>query len=100
MWFNVPMSKETTFAGNGLPSISANEISPSLGMKVQYFDIANQNSPIMIVTAIDLHPEFGTYPVYELLNSITGATEESYLRGFGWTVVTALDVLDFVREDR
>ena len=79
------MSTQTTTAGNGLPSIKANDIEVTLGMKVQYFDMANQNSPIKIVTEIDL----SAFEPYELTDTITLETSRSTLRGFGWTVVQA-----------
>ena len=79
------MSTQTTTAGNGLPSIDANDIEVTLGMKVVYFDMANQNGPIRIVTEIDP----SAFEPYELTDTITLETSRSTLRGFGWTVVQA-----------
>ncbi len=67
-------------AGNGLESIPGNSIEVTVGMKVQYFDIANQNSHIQIVTAVN---ELS----YDLLDTISGRVDTNTLTGFGWTVV-------------
>ena len=94
------MSTQTTTAGNGLPSIDANDIEVTLGMKVVYFDMANQNGPIKIVTEIDP----SAFEPYELTDTITLETSRSTLRGFGWTVLQAskevsrLSDLDLVEE--
>ena len=87
------MSKDTdqVLAGNGLESIPANNIEVTLGMKVQYFDIANQNSHIQIVTAITRLAvgQAGAVRVksYDLLDTISGRVDTNTLTGFGWTVV-------------
>ena len=76
------MSQDTdkVLAGNGLESITGNDIEVTLGMKVQYFDIANQNSHIQICTAVN---ELS----YELLDTISGRFDTNTLTGFGWTLV-------------
>ena len=83
------MSKDTdqVLAGNGLESIPANDIEVTLGMKVQYFNIANQNSHIHIVTAVNVSTENPNWLSYDLLDTISGRTDKNTLTGFGWTVV-------------
>ncbi len=77
----------TVRAGNGLESIPANDIEIVPGMKVQYFDIANQNSHIQIVTAVNVSTANPNWLSYDLLDTITGKTDKNTLTGFGWTVV-------------
>ena len=82
---NNPTTAGQVLAGNGLASIPANNIEVTPGMKVQYFDIANQNSHIRIVTAVNASTE--NRLSYELLDTINGKTETNTLTGFGWTAV-------------
>ena len=75
---------DPVFAGNGLESIPANSIEVTPGMKVQYFDIANQNSHIKVVVE-KFSDRWMT--AWVLLDTITGETDTNTLTGFGWTVV-------------
>ena len=79
---NDHMSTEMITAGNGLPSISANGITIEPGMEVTYFDMANQNGPVLTVLGPDVQAG------WTVMDNTTGVISTRSIRGFGWTVVS------------
>jgi hypothetical protein len=88
MPYNYVMSKhtdtDTKYTGEGLESIAGNGIEVTMGMKVSYFDMANQNGNIRIVTGIEVTD---WHTQYVLFDTVTGETSTNSLRGYGWGIV-------------